>query len=86
MSAQDIFGVIVRFSGLGCVGYGLCYVMSWLYGLVRHNGGQSLSNSDYFISAVLFVGVGLFLLRKADSVVGFAYPKTNAENKGEDVT
>jgi hypothetical protein len=35
MNAQEVFGVIVRVFGLGCIGHGLRYVMSWLYVSVR---------------------------------------------------
>jgi hypothetical protein len=74
MKAKDIFGVIVRVLGLGCIGYGLRYVMSWLYVLVRQDATQG-SGSDFLISAVLFLAVGFFLLRKADCVVEFSYPR-----------
>ena len=79
MKAKDIFGVIVRVFGLGCIGYGLRYVMSWVYVLVRQYADQSASGSDYFVSAVLFLAVGFFLLRKADCVVAFAYPRDREE-------
>lgn len=79
MKAKDIFGLIVRVIGLGCIGYGLRYVMSWIYVLARQYSNQSASGTDYLVSAILFLAVGFLLLRKADCVVAFAYPSDREE-------
>jgi hypothetical protein len=89
MNAKDIFGVIVRTIGLGCISYGLRYAMSWIYVLARPNSvGESWTGLDYLICGVLFLAMGFFLLRGADCVVRFAYPKCKEQElvESKDVT
>jgi hypothetical protein len=79
MNAKDIFGIVVRVCGLGCLGYGLRYVACWLYVGVKHNAPEGWSEFDYFLAGVIYLALGVFLLRGSHHVVGFAYPRERDE-------
>jgi hypothetical protein len=89
MNAKDVFGLVVRVGGLGLISYGVRYLMSAVYVLARPNTDQGWGAADYVVSALLFLSVGLFLLRRAQCVVGFAYPERESQSaepeKGDDV-
>jgi len=75
MKPSDIFGIIVRTTGLVSAFNGVWYLA---YGVSQGadvlTGAPSEETKAYFISGVLFLVGGCLLMRGADWFVRFSYP------------
>jgi len=86
LKPEDIFGIIVRVCGLSiliCAIWYLVYGIATLLGLPEDVPGYG---TGYFISGVIFLIMGLYLLRGAPGLLRFAYPaikKRDEINLGE---
>ena len=85
MKARDVFGVIVRTAGLSLTIYALWYLaygIAMMAGLPEEEQGN---RPGYFLTGFLFLVMGLYFLRGAPGIMGFAYPAagTRAEAKSE---
>ena len=81
MKPEDIFGIVVRFAGLSLFFYGLWYLefgIATAMGLPEESAGYGVA---YFISGAFFLIVGLYLLRGAPGLIGYAYPEKRSDTK-----
>ena len=72
MSERKLFGVVVRAFGLWSVV--LC--VSAVHGVVQIFGVRTINNFDWQPAAafaILYLAVGIVLLRRSESIVEFAY-------------
>jgi hypothetical protein len=73
MKASDVFGILVRLYGLALLTYSVWYVFGAIDQIV--NGGQpSYPVGSYLIHSLWMSIVGLYFLRGAPHLLGFAYP------------
>ena len=86
MKPKDVFGIIVRLLGLISLGYGLQYLLSWTFMTLRQSASpaQGWGGPDYLIIGLIYIPLGLFLLRGAPYVINFAYPRESNEQKTPD--
>ena len=82
MKPRDVFGIIVRTAGLSLTIYALWYLaygIAMMAGLPEEDQGN---RPGYFVTGFLFLLMGLYFLRGAPGIFGFAYP---AEGKRDEV-
>jgi hypothetical protein len=74
MDYQQIFGVLVRAFGLWAIILGLsaAATMARFYGGAHMIANYDWQTEGFFVA--MYLVVGLFLLRKADLIITFAYP------------
>ena len=72
LNARDLLGVAARISGLTTLISAAWYLAFAFIATLGPRDGAGLV--DYTCSGLTFLAAGLFLLRGAHDVVGFAYP------------
>jgi len=74
MSPRDIFGLFIRVVGLCAVILGAHYVMSAAEVGFSPPDIPHSSVASYLIYGLVYVVIGMFMLRKADAVTSYSYP------------
>ncbi len=81
MSSRQLFGVVVRAFGL----YAIVLGVSATHGIVQTFGVRTIAYFEWqpaAVFAILYLAAGLALLRKSESIVGFAYPAESQTTPG----
>ena len=74
MKPRDVFGIIVRTAGLSTLICGMWELVFGIATLAGMPGDQPGDCGGYFMTSVLFLSIGLYLLRGAPGLLRFAYP------------
>ena len=82
MKARDIFGLLVRFLGIGVLLWALWYLAFALAFAVRalHDTGHESDMCVYFTTAIPGLIIGLVLLRFGRQIVRFSYPSNKEDS------
>jgi hypothetical protein len=84
MTIEDWFALLIRVLGVAILIFGLGGVVNaFLYHLGYFTFPES-SVGYYLIDGLFYSFAGLYLIRGADSLVNFAYPKNYREESEED--
>ncbi len=73
MSAEQLFGLLVRCSGLGLSIYGLYYFFGAAWRIVLNVDGGVLYQTGSLVYSVLFLAAGVLIMRAASFIVRFTY-------------
>jgi hypothetical protein len=78
MDGRSLFGAIVRTIGLGYVLFQLYTLIQIVPALASGRVPMSQEVALAVIMPVLWMAIGLLIMRRADAVVSFAYPAAKA--------
>ena len=76
MQPREVFGIVVRATGLMCFLYGLYCAMLWFQ---FATGFTHTLESGIKPQTVFWVAVGVVFIRGADAIMRFAYPSRHSE-------
>ena len=85
MTAQDVFGLVLRVVGLALVLYGIRALVGAItiqlnpaFQMMREVGTESSFALPALITALVALAVGAYLLRGAPGLMGYSYPRSAA--------
>jgi hypothetical protein len=73
MQPRDLFGVVVRTTGLLCLLYGAGHLLIWLAFVT---GYQSTLEHSVRLHGLVYSALGIAVIRAAGLMVRFAYPSS----------
>lgn len=80
MSAEELYGAMIRIAGLGLILHGL-YTIIWglLFSMWPHfqknadGGKEKVSAGEYFFGGAIQVFIGVMLIAEAQRIVAWSY-------------